>query len=109
MHHSVFKNIVQLFIKLTHSFVAIELLTFCKNTKKYFIAQSSSRYSVRKQDWFFAFCRYKNVSQKYWFLILMRITMTAIIERQRARLYTQKAEKIAKRFYIQKARHFSKS
>ena len=38
----------------------------------------------------------------------MKITMTAIIERQRARLYIQKA-KIAKRFYIQKARHFSKS
>ena len=35
--------------------------------------------------------------------------MTAIIERQRARLNTQKAKKIAKRFYIQKARHFSKN
>ena len=32
--------------------------------KIYFIAQESSRYSVRKQDWFFAFCVYKNVSQK---------------------------------------------
>ena len=39
----------------------------------------------------------------------MKITMTAIIERQRARLYTQKSKKNAKRFYIQKARHFSKS
>ena len=39
----------------------------------------------------------------------MKITITAIIERQRARLYTQKAKKIAKRFYIQKARHFSKA
>ena len=29
--------------------------------------------------------------------------MTAIIERQRARLYTKKAKTIAKRFYIQKA------
>ena len=35
--------------------------------------------------------------------------MTAIIESQCARLYTQKAKKIAKRFYIQKAVHFSKS
>ena len=39
----------------------------------------------------------------------MKITITAIIERQRARLYTQKAKTIAKHFYIQKARHFSKS
>ena len=39
----------------------------------------------------------------------MKITMTAIIERQRACVYTQKAKKIAKRFYIQKARHFSKA
>ena len=34
--------------------------------------------------------------------------MTAIIEGQRARLYTQKAKKNAKRFYIQKARLFFK-
>ena len=31
-----FKNIVQLFINFTHSFVAIELLNFCKNAKKIF-------------------------------------------------------------------------
>ena len=63
------KNIAQLFIKPTHSFVAIELLTFFKNPKKnYFIAQYSSRYSVRKQDWFFAICVYKNVLQKNRFL-----------------------------------------
>ena len=42
----------QLSIKLTQSFVAIELLTFCKNTKKY-IAQESTWYSVRKQDCLF--------------------------------------------------------
>ena len=34
----------------------------------------------------------------------MKITMTAIIERQRARSYTQKATKIAKRFYTQIAK-----
>ena len=39
----------------------------------------------------------------------MKIAMTIIIERQRARLYTQKATKIAKLFYKQKTRHFSKS
>ena len=53
VHQFFFKNIAQLFIKFTHSFVAIELLTFCKNEKmqkNYFIAQESSRYFVRKQD-----------------------------------------------------------
>ena len=78
--------------------------------KNYFIAQESSRYSVRKQDWFFwLFVNIKTFRKKIGFCIIMKITMTAIIERQRARLYTQKAKKIAKRFYIQKARHFSKS
>ena len=31
-----FQNILQLYINLTHSFVAIELLTFCKDAKKLF-------------------------------------------------------------------------
>ena len=40
-----FFNILQLFIKFTHSFVAIELLTLCKKCKKnYFITQESSHY-----------------------------------------------------------------
>ena len=38
----------------------------------------------------------------------MEITMTSIIERQRARFYIQKA-KIAKKYYIQKGRHFAKN
>ena len=37
------------------------------------------------------------------------ITITVIIERQSARLYTQKAKKIAEYFYIQKDTQFSKS
>ena len=72
--------------------------------KNYFIAQESSRYSGRKQDRFFdAFGVFKNVSQKIGFLIWMKITITAIIERQRARFYIHKKQKFAKRFYIQKA------
>ena len=40
----------------------------------------------------------------------MKITITAIIERQRARFYIRKKfKKIAERFYIQRAIHFSKS
>ena len=36
--------------------------------KNYFIAQESSRYSVRKQDWFFLLFLYINVPQKIGFL-----------------------------------------
>ena len=53
VHKKYFQNMSRLLIKFTHSFVAIELLTFCNNAKmqkNYFIAQESSRYSVRKQD-----------------------------------------------------------
>ena len=40
----------------------------------------------------------------------MKVTMTAISKRQRARFYMYKKKgKKAKRFYIQKVRHFSKS
>ena len=39
----------------------------------------------------------------------MKITMTAILERQRARLYTQKAKKIAKRFIYKKPDTFQKA
>ena len=39
----------------------------------------------------------------------MKITMTAIIERQRARLYTQKAKNIAKLFYMQNPDTFQKA
>ena len=104
------RNIRQLFIKFTYSFVAIELLNICKNEKFYFFAQESSRYSVRKQDWFFfAFCVYKNVSQKNWFLY-MNDNYNDCHHRKTKRmfLYTQNRKKIAKRFYMQKARHFSK-
>ena len=76
--------------------------------KKMLIAQESSRYSEHKQD-FFCFLCIKMFRKKIGCCKRMKITMTAIIERQRARLYTQKAKKIAKRFYIQKAKYFSKS
>ena len=36
VHHFFLKNIAQVFIKFTHSLVAIESLTFCKNAKKLF-------------------------------------------------------------------------
>ena len=39
----------------------------------------------------------------------MKITMTAIIERQPTSLYTQKAKTIAKRFYIKKPDTFQKA
>ena len=39
----------------------------------------------------------------------MKITMTAVSERERARFYLYKKQKIGKHFYIKKARHFAKS
>ena len=39
----------------------------------------------------------------------MKITMTAIIKRQRACFYIHKKKNNVKRFYIQKAGHFQKS
>ena len=50
----------------------------------------------------------KTFRKKIGFGIWLKITLTAIIERKRARLYT-KSKKIAKRFYMKKAWHFSKS
>ena len=104
-----FKNIAQLFIKITHSFVAIELLTFRKNAKNYFIAQESSWYFVRKQDWFFSFCVYKSVSQKNWFLFMSETYYEFHHwKTTRTFIYTE-SKRIAKRFHIQKSKHFSKS
>ena len=125
MHHFLFKNIVQVFIKFTHSFVAIELLTFCKNAKNYFIAQESSRYSVRKQDWFFLLFKYKIVSQKNGFLYMnekyndchhRKTTRTFIYKKPKKLpnvfIYKkpdtfQKARQFPLRFYIQKAMHLT--
>ena len=59
-----------LFIKLAHSSVAIELLTFQKwkipllLLKRAVIIWGKEIYSLRKKDWFFGFCVYKNVSQE---------------------------------------------
>ena len=57
---------------------------------------------------FFAFWVYKNVSQKSVFCIGIRITMTAIIEKQRARFYIQKSKKNYETFLYTKSRTLSK-
>ena len=64
------KNL-HLYINFTHSFVAIELLTFCKNTKKtiLLLKRALGIPYVNRID-FFLFCLYKNVSQKNWFLYM---------------------------------------
>ena len=50
-----FKSIVQVFIKFTHSFVAIELLTFCKNAKKlFYCSRELSLFWLNKQ---YSICR----------------------------------------------------
>ena len=79
-----------------------------------FIAQESFNYLGFKKiphvnRIFFAFCVYKNIKQKQNKCIQIKSTMTAMSERQRAQFYIYKKETNAKRFYIQKARHFTKS
>ena len=61
--------------------------------KNYVIAQESSRYSVRKQDLFlFLFVYIKTFCKKVGHFNMNK-NYHAIIERQRAHLYTQKAKK----------------
>ena len=43
-----FKNILQLFIKFPHSFVTIELLTFCKNAKNNYCSRELSLFWLNK-------------------------------------------------------------
>ena len=83
--------------------------------KNYFIAQESSWYSVRKQDWFFLLF---DVSQKNWFLY-MNENYNDCHRRKPTRtfLYTKKAKKLGNvkikarqfplRFCIKKAIHFT--
>ena len=78
--------------------------------KNYFIARESSRYSVRKQDWFFLLLVYiKTFRKQIGFCIRMKIMMTAIIERQRERLYRQKAKKLPNVFIYKKPDTFQKA
>ena len=61
---------LRLFSKFAYIFVAIELLTFFINAKFHFYCSRKllgfglENKSVRKQDWFFDFCVYKNVFAK---------------------------------------------
>ena len=74
--------------------------------KNYLIAQESSRYSVRRQDSFFCFFLYKNVSQKIGFCIWIKIKICHHKKTTRTLIYTKKNGNV---FYIQKSWHFSKS
>ena len=69
VHQKYFKYNLRLFIKNMHSFVAIELLTFSKNAKKlFYCSRELSVFRTLTGLIIFAFCVYKNVSQKNWFL-----------------------------------------
>ena len=67
---------LRLFCILVYIFVAIELLAFFINTKfRFYCSRELSVFgienkTIRKQDWFFAFCVYKNVLQKNCFLYI---------------------------------------
>ena len=65
--------------------------------------------SVHEQDWFCCFLCILKRFAKNDFCISMKITMTAIGKRQRAHFKIYKRQKKAKRSYIKKPGHFSKS
>ena len=53
----IIQTVLRLFSRFAQSFVAIELLTYFKNSRSHFIFQESSQYlgfknSIRKQDYF---------------------------------------------------------
>ena len=93
--------------------------------KKYFIAQESSRYSVRKQDcFFFLFVYIKTFRKKHGFVYMIenyddchhrKITRTLIYTKSKTieTFYIQKPDTFQKarqfqiRFYIQKAIHLT--
>ena len=70
-----FRFFLRLFSILSHSFVTIELINFFENAKFHFYCSRElsvfglENKSVRKQDWFFAFWVYKNVSQSNCFFV----------------------------------------
>ena len=77
--------------------------------KNYFIAQESSRYSVRKQDWFFLLFVYIKVSQKNWFLYMNEnYNDCHQLKTTRTFLYTQKS-KICETFLYTKSQTFFKN
>ena len=77
--------------------------------KNYFIAQKSSQYSVRKQDYFIFLLLYKNVSQKNWFLYMNENYDECHHKKKCVRLYTIKAKKLLNVLYKKKAYIFQKA
>ena len=64
---------------------------------------------VNRIDFCLLFVHIKTFRKKIGFCIRMKIMMTAIIERQRARLYTQKAKKLLNVFIYKKPDTFQKA
>ena len=97
-------------MKFAHSFVAIELLTFCKNVKTILLLKRALGIPyVNRIDFFIFFVYIKTFRKKIGFCILMKIIMTAIIERQRARFYIHKKQKLRNVFIYKKPDTFQKS
>ena len=87
---------------------------FPKMQNSIFITQESSRYlgfkkhSLRKKDWFSLLFCVKTSRTKKAFWILMQISMTPIIEIQRARLYIQNANKLRNAYIYPKSQTLCK-
>ena len=76
---------------------------FAKNAKTILLLKRALGIPYVNRIDFFAFCVYKTFHKKIGFCIWMKISMTAIVERQRARLYTQKAKKLRNVFIYKKS------
>ena len=100
---------------LGQSFVVIESLAFFENKNLICIAQESSQYlgmknkTIHKQDWFFAFCVYKNVLQNNSFLYINENYNDYHQWNTTCTFYIYKRQKKCKLFFIQKYRHIAKA
>ena len=93
MHHLPPSNIVQVFIEFTHSFVAIELLTFCNNAKKsiLFLKRALGIPYVYRID-FLLFVYVKTFRKKYIF-VYERKLRRLLSPKDNAHIYTHKKQK----------------
>ena len=112
-----FKNIVQLFIKFRHIFVAIKSLTFCKNAKKLFYCSRElsvfglffGKRFVSKQDCFFVFlCIFKRLAKKLLLVYKWKLQWLPSVKDVVHVLIYPKSNKIANRFYTKSQILFKK-
>ena len=109
VHHFFSKNIAQVFIKLTQSFVAIELLTFCKHAKQsiLLLKRALGISYVNRIDFFLLFV-YKNVSKNCFFYINENYDNCHHRKTTRTFIYTRRRKNSQAFLYTKSQTHFKK-